>query len=90
MPKTIKVRIALAVDEHGVWQAEGWHPKLNHRYKTSPTAELNESFRSTSEIFVVHWVDAVVEIPDSSTRTVVEGEVVATKVVDAMSDLETD
>lgn len=75
-PKTIRVRIAVAVTANGCWSADGC--KLNTDWSI-PTADDSHG----SYLFGKHgpghvvFVEADVPVPDPSAAPVIEGTVVA-------------
>ncbi len=65
--KTVRVRIAVAVDEHGNYHAAGWSgSKDEHIGETA-----SEFFESAEGAEAVHFVEADVPLPESQT---IQGE----------------
>ncbi len=66
-PKTVRVRIAVAVDGYGCWEASKWED--NDRCNTH---EVLEAMGFTRGQRVVHFIEADVPLPEPQT---IEGEV---------------
>ena len=69
MPKTIKVKIAVAVDPKGEWAAAGWSDG------GEPADEgtlINHTIEDVGPGELVYWVEAELPIPDLS---VIKGDV---------------
>lgn len=63
-PKTVRVRIAVAVDEYGEWAANGWNSKKPD-YDTSAQSLALEGVEGCAVGF--HWVEADVPVPETTT-----------------------
>ena len=59
-PKTVRVRIAVAVDEHGKWIANGMAGAIDRHLADTASQRLR---RVSDALVTVHWVEADVEIP---------------------------
>lgn len=59
MPKTVRVRIAVAVDANGNWNSSG-ASDIDPKYAAAYAAEPD----NLSEHFVVHWVCADLPVPE--------------------------
>ena len=74
MGKTVRVRIAVAIDENGDWIANGDRKELRGRIKSEVLEWFAEAYKREAREVV--WVEAYVPIPsptpDSAT---VEGKV---------------
>lgn len=66
-PKTIKVRIACAVDIDGDWSARGWKNASNSQMTNDVTSDIWHP-----NGLKVHWIEAEVPVPE---RTTIKGEV---------------
>lgn len=70
-PKTVRVRIAVAVDETGVWASAGFP---NHRQKDTGVhdKEMQEfALEGVSGRHVgFHWIEADIPIPVTTTQVV--------------------
>lgn len=69
--KTVRVRILVAVDEHGSWVSSGFH--LVHRKVQQPDPREWIAVESLDDRIVYRWVEADVPMP---MATVVVGGVV--------------
>ena len=67
-PKTIRVRIAVAVDEHGHYRCDGWAGGTDEDIAVSAREFLMNSEGNEC----VHFIEANLPLPESVT---VEGEV---------------
>ena len=67
--KTVRVRIAVGVDESGDWNAVGW--------RTADPAWTGSDVLGNLDghVKVLRWVEADIPVPDAESVTV-EGEVV--------------
>lgn len=63
--KTIKVRIACAVDSNGKWCSMGWSNEEDAMLEMS-------SLEHVDDYAVVHWIEAEVPVPGSE---VIQGKV---------------
>ena len=74
--KTVKVRIAVAVDEYARWVADGCHGQSNERAMRGAGNELHDFWRSFGEppasCSQVYFIEADVPVPEPVT---VKGEV---------------
>lgn len=69
--KTVRVRIAVAVDANGHWSSSGWYPSLSeHREEARILRTAIENL--DSDECVTHWIEADVPIPEPKT---IEGNV---------------
>ena len=58
--KTVRVRIAVAVDEHGKWVASGTVGAIDRLVADRTSASLR---RISPDLVTVHWIEADVELP---------------------------
>lgn len=70
-PRTVRVRIAVAVDETGGWASAGW------RMATGKKPEKHDDYIRESAMdgvegkcACVHWVEADIPIPQTMTHVV--------------------
>lgn len=66
--KTIKVRIALAVDRNGDWGATGWSTKSDAKQYEADTFCVAAENLETGE--ARYWIEAEVHVPDRVVGTV--------------------
>lgn len=71
MSKTVRVRIAVAVDEHGQWCAAAWRSNDDVRNAREAHSFLDDETSGDEDRHVV-YVEADVPLPSSVT---VQGEV---------------
>lgn len=57
--KTVKVKIAVAVDPHGNWNAVGW----NEAAKNNPNLPMDLAISSVEEGEAHYWITAELPIP---------------------------
>lgn len=70
-PKTVRVRIAVAVDETGDWSASGWRLTPGR----SPAGHYDEMQGIAldgvmGKHVVYHWIEADIPIPEETTHVV--------------------
>lgn len=65
MPRTVKVRVAVAVDENGDWYAVGWPDEGDSMIHVS-----NEMERIGRENIRRYWLTAELELPDPAAAEV--------------------
>ena len=71
--KTVKVRIAVAVDHSGAWSASGWDTKMDQkRYEQEAFGCVIENLESGEARY---WIEAELQVPEKISGTV-EGTVV--------------
>ena len=64
--KTVKVRIAVAVDHYGNWNASGW---LNHDGKIAEGEAMDIAIDGVNEGEAKYWVEAELPIPEPQVFT---------------------
>ena len=67
-PKTVRVRIAVAVDETGDWATSGWNSKHDHKYDQRAQDAALEGVTGRHVGF--HWIEADIPIPVTTTLVV--------------------
>lgn len=70
-PKTVRVRIAVAVDETGDWSAAGWrmHPSRKAGKHDDELKEIALD-RVQGKCVGFHWIEADIPIPETTTQVV--------------------
>lgn len=63
-PKTVRVKIAVAVDEFGGWNSSGWRSKKPD-YESEAQSLALEGVEGVHVAF--HWVEADVPVPETTT-----------------------
>lgn len=63
-PKTVRVKIAVAVDEYGAWAANGWNSKKPD-YESAAQSLAMEGVEGAHVAF--HWIEADVPVPETTT-----------------------
>ena len=63
MPKTVKVRIAVAVDRDGKWNASGWGK--GSAYANGEAMDI--AIEGVDEGEARYWVEAELPIPEAET-----------------------
>ena len=73
---TVRVRIAVAVDEKGVWSAAGWAPRSGREKDAADTMARIARNGVEGGPHQLHWIEADVPVPTSETiqGRIVEGE----------------
>lgn len=66
--KTVRIRIAVAVDQQGHWNASGW----SGEYSPAKDAAIDSALEYCGSGAVLYWVEADLPIPEA---VVVQGEV---------------
>lgn len=66
--ETVRVRIAVAVDEEGRWNAAGWRSTNSDSLMQDIAVEGMDS----DSIIALHWIEANIPLPIAE---VIEGEV---------------
>lgn len=64
--KTVKVRIAVAVDPEGKWQAHGWQPRPDHVQRDAKF--MQDTAREDLEYGeAMYWIEAELPVPEAQT-----------------------
>lgn len=66
--KTVRVRIALAMNEHGEWSSAGW----NNASDADMESELNNLYFAKGEPKAIDYIEADVPVPEVKT---IEGRI---------------
>ena len=70
--KTVRVRIAVVVNQDGEWDAAGWDGPHAESYTDEPEGVASQSF-DLDDTTVLHWVEVDVPVPVVPVGETLEG-----------------
>lgn len=70
-PKTVRVRIAVAVDETGDWASAGWRRATSQKTEKHDDDMQGVALDGVQGNYVgFHWIEADIPIPEATTHVV--------------------